>query len=98
MRWVSVPSKKIKTICKRTFTNIFAMYMNSSNVILVDKRVNIAIDTIDILHHSNYTMNDDEFVSDKFLGPPFKLVNTTIIFNNLFDGVTIAHPVKQCNP
>ena len=40
-------------------------------------------------------MNNDEFVSEQLLGSPFKLVNTAIIFKNLFDGVRIAHPVKN---
>ena len=83
---------------KWTLSYIFDMQTNSSHVALANKGINTARNSIKILHHISYTMNDNEFVTQNFLSPSFKLMDTAIIFRGIFDDITVAQLVKQCFP
>ena len=48
--------------------------------VLAKKWIDVARDDINIFHHRNYAVNDDEFVCQQFLAPPFQLINTVIVF------------------
>ena len=65
---------------------------------MIDKRINIARDIINIFHHCSWAVDDEKFIPQQLLSPPFQLMNTPIVFQNFLNNIEIKYTVKQCPP
>jgi hypothetical protein len=53
---------------------------------------------VDIPHHASRPMEDLEEITEKLLGPTTDLMNRPIVFQNFFNGATIAEPKEFRTP
>ena len=98
MVWSIITNKDIETICKHTCNYIFWVQTRSSDNVMIDKRINIVRDMINIFHHCSWAVDDEKFIPQQLLSPPSQLMNIAIVFQNLLNNIEIKYTVKQCPP
>ena len=82
----------------RTREYIAAAPKVGGNNILINEGVNMTRTSINILNHFSGATNDTEIINKQSLGPTTEVVDTTSVFQYLFDCVAIANPIEIFSP
>ncbi len=65
---------------------------------MLNERVKVTGDGVDVAHHTGGAVKNGKLRPKEFLRPATKLMKWPVVFEDLADGATVAHPVEETPP